>query len=1014
MSFIFICVVIQHSSRLSLQRLSCHLCRSRSQEDGRLGRPHEDGAKDDTADVSLNVTGCSSSLFTGTLPDLSGNTSYEERTVSELSCPPNMPLLHTTGEEIRRLRQSLAPAPSVMSPTCSDKDRETESYYETLGSVTRRSVDIRGRRHPDGALSSSGVWTASVSDGSDKETDPLMSPVKTEVMEAHKVRPKSSLSMGVVSDTESVDKAGEDRVGVQVEPEAESPTLMGERNIPFMDDADESVHSCDTEGYYTTFHDFDGFQEVANEYNFDFEIPNGDGKQTVTEESDLERQQEVVYRKKSRSETRPSPPRRHSSLLRDRESTDTVILASDLVKLDNEKSRNSLLDFSGTDSDIEVAKHLTSTSLTSRFIPSLCVVTPPVSDTASIINMSRSTSESPGLPTPTPESSGDPTHDESDSVTATDNMEASSSPTDVSDHSTELGDSGKSLASTETVSSMSGEVETNRLSVTSTSSSVTTASGKLVSTTPDIVKPVKEIGDNKEDVKEVIDNAATKDVMITGDACDNKILQSSSGSHLPDMLSHTPEMAAAETQSDANPSSATKPDTGTGVVTTSGLSGVTSVSRQQPVSQCGESGPKLRITQPFAPYRDIIAPLTRHNTRANEKGGEHHNTPPPPSTLSDQGETQRRVEEQQTPNKINSNPVKTSPAVVKEKSGLVQRSPLRHGATPGKKQSSLETDDTGTSEEQSNLKRSDSYRNAKTILSPNLSQINRKSPEISPSNRIENATYVSFNNITSDKSASPTMMNEGSLNTTGESSKDDKEKPKQNFFRNIRSQFSTLSLRRKSSKKHESDKSAARDKLQTPPRSKSEMRRRNSFNSLLRLSGKTPDQPPRLTSTPINSADKAPPSKSQSEPRSRARQHPVNDWKNPPKPQNIANNICHPEPVEDPEFQPRFLTAAVKNQHQQRQRHSYAEPLYHLPHQPHLGSHTALYGYVQPPRSLPPPPYHPPPPHHYPPSHHYQPPLYSNYPQHPGSQRSSVSSIYGLCQGIRNSKNNSILLGLIS
>ena len=1001
MTFILICVVIQHSSRLSLQRLSCHLCRSRSQEDGRLGRPCDDGVKEDTADVSLNVTGCSSSLFTGTLPDLSANTSYEERTVSELSCPPNMPLLHTTGEEIRRLRQSLAPAPTLMSPTCSDKDREAESYYETLGSVTRRSVDIRGRRHPDGALSSSGVWTASVSDGSDKETDPMMSPGKTEVMEAHKVRPKSSLSMGVVSDAESLEKGGEDEAGEEVEPEAESPTLMGENNIPFMDDADESVHSCDTEGYYTTFHDFDGFQEVANEYNFDFEIPSCDVKQTAADESDLERQQEVVYRKKTRSETRPSPPRRHSSLLRDRESTDTVILVTDIVKHDAEKSRNSLLDFSGTDSDIEVAKHLTSSSLTSRFIPSLCVVTPPVSDTASIINMSRSTSESPGLVTPTPESS-DTHHEESDSVTATDNMEASSSsPTDVSDHSTELGDSGKSLASTETVSSMSGEVETNRLSVTSTSSSVTTASGKLVSTTPDIVKPVKEIGDNKEDVKEVIDNVATKDVMITGNACDNKLLQSSSGSHLPDMLSHTPEMAAAETQSDANPSSATsKPDTGTGVVTTSGLSGVTSVSRHQPVSQCGqaESGPKLRIVQPFAPYRDTATPLTRHNTRANEKGDKQHHPQPPPSTLSDQGELPRRVEEQQTPNKINSNPVKTSPAAaVKERSRLVQRSPLRHGATPTKKQSSLETDDTGTSEEQSNLKRSDSYRNAKTILSPNLSQINRKSPEISPSNRIENATYVSFNNITSDKSSSPTMMNEGSLNTTTESCKDDREKPKQNFFRNIRSQFSTLSLRRKSSKKHESDKSAARDKLQTPPRSKSEMRRRNSFNSLLRLSGKTPDQPPRLTSTPINSADKdkAPPTKSQSEPRSRARQHPVNDWKNPPKqPQLTSSSICHPDPVEDPEFQPRFLTAAVKNQHQQRQRHSYAEPLYHQPH----GSHSALYGYVQPPRSLPPPPYHPPP-HHYPPSHQYQPPLYSNYPQQPGSQRSSVSSIYGLYQG---------------
>ena len=25
---------------------------------------------------------------------------------------------------------------------------------------------------------------------------------------------------------------------------------------------DKSIHSCDTEGYYTTFHDFDGFQEI--------------------------------------------------------------------------------------------------------------------------------------------------------------------------------------------------------------------------------------------------------------------------------------------------------------------------------------------------------------------------------------------------------------------------------------------------------------------------------------------------------------------------------------------------------------------------------------------------------------------------------------------------------------------------------------------------------------------------------------------------------------------------------
>ena len=938
------------------------------------------------------MTGCSSSLYTGTLPDLSANTSYEERTVSELSCPPNMPLLHTTGEEIRRLRQSLAPAPSLMSP-CSDKDRETESYYETLGSVTRRSVDIKGRRHPDGALSSSGVWTASVSDGSDKETEPLLAPTKTAAVDLHQVRPKSSLSMGVVSDTESLEKE-EKREVREEEAEAESPTLMGE-NIPFMDDADESVHSCDTEGYYTTFHDFDGFQEVANEYNFDFEIP-GDAKQMPDQDRDSKCLQEVVYRKKSRAEARPSPPRRHSSLVKDnRESTDTVILVTDLQKIETKKPDVSVLDFSVTESDIEVAKHLTSTTLTARCIPSLCVVTPPVSDTTSVLNMSRSTSESPRLSTPTPESStGDTQHDESDTVTATDSHEVASSPTEVSDHLTELGDGGKSLASTETVSSMSGEVETNRLSVTSTSSSVTTASGKLVSITPDIVKPVKEIGDNK-DLMEVVDKAVPKDAIKTSE--DKKILHSSSGSHLPDMLSHTPEMAAAETQSDANPSSATtKPDTGTGVVTTPEQSCVTSsVSRHQSGSQCaGESVPKLRISQPFAPYNRDITPLTRHNNEANEKGVKQNNFPPPASTLSDQGELLRRSEERRkhSQNSFTVNLVETGPATVEKGSRLTKRSPQRPRSSPSKSKSTVRTDDKTYYVEQSNLTRSDSYRNAKTILSPNLSQINRKSPEISPNNRIENASYVSFNNITSDKSSSPTLVMEGSQNTSGETGgRDDKEKPKQNFFRNIRSQFSTLSLRRKSSKKHESDNSTTtRDKLKTPLKSKSELRRRNSFNSLLRLSGKTPDQPPRLTSTPINS----PPNKAQSEPRSKARQHPVNDWKTSTQQQKNLSNNGHQNLVED-EFQPRFLTAAVKNQHQ---RHSYAEPLYHQPH----GSHTALYGYVHPPRSLPPPPYHPPP-HHYPPdhlqSHHYQPLLYSNHPQQPGSQRSSISSMYGLYQG---------------
>ena len=258
------------------------------------------------------MTGASSSLYPGTVPGSgSANTSYDDRTLSDIMCPPHMPLLHT-GEKLRILGEQ------ALSPWFSDKDRENENYYETLNSVARRSVNIRSRSsHPDGALSSSGVWTTSVSDGSDKETESgvvtmmtSVRPVLTPVTDTVEVRPKSSLSMGVVSDNDSVLDTIKD------EDDAESQTLV--ENIPFMDDAevDISVHSCDTEGYYTTFHDFDGFQEVAHEYKFaesDISVKHQD---ECSDKKSLTQEVEVVYRKKSRTDRRPSPPRRHSSLIK--------------------------------------------------------------------------------------------------------------------------------------------------------------------------------------------------------------------------------------------------------------------------------------------------------------------------------------------------------------------------------------------------------------------------------------------------------------------------------------------------------------------------------------------------------------------------------------------------------------------------------------------------------------------------------------------------------------------------
>ena len=63
--------------------------------------------------------------------------------------------------------------------------------------------------------------------------------------------------------------------------------------------------SCDTEGYYTTFHDFDGFQDVLAEVDL-----------VIREEEEREEEEDgegVVLRR--RKGGAPPPPRRHSSLL---------------------------------------------------------------------------------------------------------------------------------------------------------------------------------------------------------------------------------------------------------------------------------------------------------------------------------------------------------------------------------------------------------------------------------------------------------------------------------------------------------------------------------------------------------------------------------------------------------------------------------------------------------------------------------------------------------------------------
>ena len=93
----------------------------------------------------------------------------------------------------------------------------------------------------------------------------------------------------------------------------------GERDAPHEYSVEDiSIHSCDTEGYYTTFHDFDGFQEVTQGFStFDtvdtlkiVEDFDPEGTLKLSKEGTTMKDG-VVLRAKKR---RPPPPSRTSSL----------------------------------------------------------------------------------------------------------------------------------------------------------------------------------------------------------------------------------------------------------------------------------------------------------------------------------------------------------------------------------------------------------------------------------------------------------------------------------------------------------------------------------------------------------------------------------------------------------------------------------------------------------------------------------------------------------------------------
>merc|ERR1719234_1421902 len=80
-------------------------------------------------------------------------------------------------------------------------------------------------------------------------------------------RPNSSLSAGVVSDCSTATWREE--------------STLREGDITM---EEGSIHSCDAEGYYTTFHNFDGLQEVLADVDLFIHEEREDGEEVEENE----------------------------------------------------------------------------------------------------------------------------------------------------------------------------------------------------------------------------------------------------------------------------------------------------------------------------------------------------------------------------------------------------------------------------------------------------------------------------------------------------------------------------------------------------------------------------------------------------------------------------------------------------------------------------------------------------------------------------------------------------------
>ena len=326
--------------------------------------------------VSLDVT-TGSSLATATIPDIEladlsfTSTNPDHSPAGQSTLPPALPELRSSAQ-LKKLK--------ILGASLLARGEEGEVVDPHLPRPRPTSL------HPDGTLSSSGVWTASEGDREEEETSRQRRQEEEEKeprtpMQCVVARPNSSLSAGVVSDCSTATWREE--------------STLREGDITM---EEGSIHSCDTEGYYTTFHDFDGLQEVLADVDLVIHEEREEGEdpeQSKIEEDAAERlketaecvETEVVLRKRKGGKV-PPPPQRWSSI--GRESTGTVVAREDLQKEKEKDAEDAHQDrevregsaVSGDlsfDSEERRERISAKTLMAAQHIPSLCTITPPAS-----------------------------------------------------------------------------------------------------------------------------------------------------------------------------------------------------------------------------------------------------------------------------------------------------------------------------------------------------------------------------------------------------------------------------------------------------------------------------------------------------------------------------------------------------------------------------------------------------------------------------------------------------------